>query len=207
MIKFILPILLGLSLGIYAQPKLTKLTRSTIPKSISYTGNIVNAVRWKDNAGDNIVIATETGITENKSKDGDGLRSASLDAWHFVLKDGNWKQTWKVHDFIKDCGEDLEAAYVKNSFDVTDLDKDGNAEVWLIYRTVCHGDVSPSDQKIIMYQDNIKYALRGETRVKVSDTEYVGGTYTFDEAFKKGPALFREYALKRWKKNMNQRWN
>ena len=205
--KVILPVLMCFSLALFAQPMTTRLTKNSIPRNISYTGNIVNAIRWTDNSGDNIVITTETGITEHKNNYGEGLRSAALDAWHYLLKNGSWKQTWKLHDFILDCGEDLEAAYVKNTFAITDLDGDGNAEVWLMYRTVCHGDISPSTQKIIMYQADSKYAVRGTTRVKVSDTEYIGGDHTFDGPFKKTLQVFRDYANKLWKKNMNQRWN
>ena len=202
--KIILPLILCFSMAVFAQPKLTVLNKSSIPAGISYTGKIVNAVRWTDNSGDNIVIATETAISESKSKDGDYLRSAALDAWHYILQNGSWKQTWKLHDFIKDCYLELEADYVKNTFAITDLDKDGKSEVWLMYRTVCHGDISPSTQKIIMYQGDAKYAIRGESKVKVSDTETIGGTFTYDEAFKRGPASFRDYAIKLWKKNMNQ---
>ena len=39
--------------------------------------------------------------------------------------------------------------------------------------------------KIIMYQDNKKFAVRGTTKVKVSATDYMGGEYSFDEAFEK----------------------
>jgi hypothetical protein len=75
-----------------------------------------------------------------------------------------------------------------------------------MYKTVCHGDVSPSNMKIIMYEGNKKYAVRGTNKVKVSDKEYDGGAYTFDEAFKNGPQPFRSYALQLWKKNLLETW-
>jgi len=78
---------------------------------------------------------------------------------------------------------------------VTDLNKDGKAEVWVMYKVSCQGDVSPIPMKIIMYQDNKKFALRGTTRVKVSATDYMGGEYSFDEAFKNAPVQFRQYAV------------
>jgi hypothetical protein len=46
-----------------AQFKVTKLDKNSIPKSIQYKGNIVEAVRWTDNTGDNIVILTATDKT------------------------------------------------------------------------------------------------------------------------------------------------
>jgi len=52
--------------------------------------------------------------------------------------------------------------------------------------------------KIIMYQENKKFAVRGTTRVKVSGNEYMGGEFTFDAAFKNAPIKFRQYAEKLW---------
>lgn len=75
-----------------------------------------------------------------------------------------------------------------------------------MYKTVCHGDVSPVTMKIIMYEGNKKYAVRGDTRVSVSEGHTMGGEYTFDDAFKNGPAAFREYAKKLWAKNVVEKW-
>lgn len=76
-----------------------------------------------------------------------------------------------------------------------------------MYKTVCHGDVSPSNMKIIMYENNKKYAVRGTSRVKVSVNQYEGGEYTFDESFKQGSEIFRNYALQLWKKNLIENFN
>ena len=92
------------------------------------------------------------------------------------------------------------------SFAVTDLNKDGKAEVWLMYTTACTGDVSPPDMKIIMHEGVKKYAVRGTKKVKVSNKDFEGGKYTFDEAFKTGPEAFRQYAADMWKKNLMQVW-
>jgi hypothetical protein len=75
-----------------------------------------------------------------------------------------------------------------------------------MYKTVCHGDVSPSNMKIIMHEGDKKYAVRGTNQVKLSEKEYEGGKYVFDDAFKGGPETFRQYALQLWKKNLMQIW-
>ena len=112
-----------------------------------------------------------------------------------------------IYNFIKDCPVDIKANFIKNTFAVTDLNKDGNAEIWVMYKTVCHGDVSPSDMKIIMYENDKKYAVRGTNKVKYTAKDYIGGEYTFDEAFKKAPKVFRDYATKLWKKNILEKWD
>ena len=186
----------------FPQIKLTKLNKSSMPMYVTYTGKIQNAVRWTDNLGDNVVVTTETGYTPNPSGDGS---DAALYAYHYLMLD-SVKLIWRVYDFIKECMVDMKVNFIKNSFAVTDLDKDGTAEIWLMYKTVCHGDVSPSDMKIIMYEAGKKHAIRGTNRVRVGEKEYMGGEFTMDDAFKKSPAAFRKYAEQLWKKNINETW-
>lgn len=189
-----------------AQFKLTKLDKNSIPKTIQYTGNIFQTVRWTDNTGDNIVILTVTDKTQSKNLPDDGYSDRALYAYHYLVSGDNIKQTWRVYDYVKECPVDMFLNFVDKTFAVTDLNKDGNAEVWIMYKVSCQGDASPIPMKIIMYQDNKKFAVRGTTRVKVSATDFMGGEYFFDEAFKNAPAEFRQYAEKLWKQNKNETW-
>jgi len=195
------------SISVFGQISLTKIDMTKLPKEINYEGKINNAIRWTDNLGDNIVITSETGIYKSKKfkHESDGS-DAELFAYHFIIKKDSIKQTWKVYDFIQDCIVDIEASFVKNTFRVTDLNKDGVAEIWLMYKTACHGDISPCDMKIIMYQGQQKYAMRGQNKVQVSENEFYGGDYKFDKAFTDGPNEFREFAKKLWDKNIMQKW-
>ncbi|QEC61443.1 hypothetical protein FRZ54_02205 [Mucilaginibacter ginsenosidivorans] len=56
--------------------------------------------------------------------------------------------------------------------------------------------------KIIMHEGNKKYAVRGTSKIKISDKDYSGGEYTMDEALKTGPPVFKQYALLLWEKNL-----
>src|SRR5215213_187834 len=186
-----------------AQLKLARLGKNSVPKNIQYNGNIIQAVRWTDSRGDNIVILTETGKTQSKNNEGS---DAALYAYHFLVSGDSIRQTWRVYDYVKECPVDMFLYFVDKAFVVTDLNKNGQAEIWIMYKVSCQGDVSPVPMKIIMYQDNKKFAVRGTTRVQVSANEYMGGDFTFDEAFKKAPAEFREYAQKLWKQQKLETW-
>ena len=185
---------------------------SELPNDIKYEGKIVNAIKWTDNFGENIVITTETGIYESKKfkHENDG-GDAEIFAYHFIVENNNAKQTWKVYDYISDCPVDIVAEYIDDTFKITDLDNNGVAEIWLMYKTVCHGDVSPSDMKIIMYEGQQKFAIRGENKVMhgIDDDGnemYIGGEYKIDKAFSDGPKVFLDFAKKLWNKNINESW-
>ncbi|HYE56510.1 MAG TPA: hypothetical protein VD996_16790, partial [Chitinophagaceae bacterium] len=111
-----------------AQPTLQQLSRSTLPAGIRYSGNIKNAVSWTDSSGHHIVVTTETGAYESRN-DVSGGSDAELFAYHYIKSGDSLKLTWKLYDHIKDCPVDIVAAFVKNTFAVTDLDKNGQAEI------------------------------------------------------------------------------
>ncbi|WP_268846377.1 M949_RS01915 family surface polysaccharide biosynthesis protein [Flavobacterium aestivum] len=181
---------------------------SQFPKLLKYEGFIKNAVRWKDKLGDNIVITTETGNyrSEKFQHEYDESGDAELFGYHFLVKNGRVIQTWKVYDYIDDCPVDIVASFVKNSFEITDLNNNGIAEIWLMYKIICHGDVSPSEMKIIMYEGKQKFAMRGENKVQTGIDDsgeklFEGGNYKFDAAFEKSPKVFKDFALNLWNKN------
>ncbi len=185
---------------------------SELPNDIKYEGIIVNAIKWTDNLGENIVITTETGIYESKKfkHESDG-GDAEIFAYHFIVENNNAKQTWKVNDYISDCPVDIVAEFIDNTFQITDLDNNGVAEIWLMYKTVCHGDVSPSNMKVIMYERQQKFAIRGENKVVLGIDDdgnemYMGGEYNIDKGFSEGPKVFLDFAKKLWDKNIIETW-
>ena len=182
-----------------AQFEVTKLDKNSVPKNVQYNGNIVQAVRWTDNTGDNIVILTATDKTPSKGPIGGS--DAALYAYHYLVSGDSIKQTWKVYDYVEDCDVDMDLYFVDKTFAVTDLNKDGKAEVWIMYKNSCRGDVSPAPMKIIMYQDNKNFAVRGTTKVPGN-----GGEFTFDDAFKRAPAEFRRYAERLWNQHKVETW-
>lgn len=200
-----------LFISVHAQQKLLRikpLNITQLPQNIKYEGILRNAISWTDNTGDNIVITTETGSYQNKKikHEMDGA-DAEVFAYLYQIKSDSIIQRWKVYDFVADCPLDIEASFVKNTLQVTDLDNNGIAEVWLMYYTACRGDVSPLTLKIIMYEGKQKYAIRGLSKVFEGTDDkgvahYAGGGYKYDEAFTNGPKEFLDFAKKLWKKNI-----
>lgn len=165
---------------------------------LMHEGSFKNLVTWKDQAGEHIVGLSETGIHHSKKfkHESDGA-DAELFAYHYLVTPEGPKLAWKIYDYINDCPVDIEASFVSPPV-VTDLNKDGIAEIWVIYKTVCHGDVSPLNLKIIMYESSKKFAMRGETKVQLGEGKTEGGNYSFDKAFTDGPKEFRTYAKTLW---------
>lgn len=181
---------------------------NNIPSFIKVKGKVMNGVTWNDTYGEHFVVTTETDIYINPDyshEENEGA-DAELFAYHYIKQEGSIKRVWRVYDFIKDCPVEIEASFVKNTLHITDLDNDGIAEIWLMYRKVCHGDVSPLEMKIIMYEGTKKYAMRGYNKVKVGEDTYIGGDYKFDANFTNGPVVFRTFSKKMWSDNVIHTW-
>jgi hypothetical protein len=174
-----------------------------IPKDIKYKGKVVNAVRWKDNLGDHFVVTTETGSFYNEASKEPDSNDAEIYAYHYLIKDKITTQIWEMTDFERDCILDVYAGYIKKTFQITDLNSNGVPEIWLMYKTICAGDVSPYTMKIILFEGTKKYTIRGRNKVKTADDEYLGGEYGLDKQFYRAPKQFKDFAKNLWEKNMS----
>ena len=88
---------------------------------------------------------------------------------------------------------------------VTDLDKNGVAEVTFAWRVGCRSDVSPVGHKVLMvgYDQSVevaKYVLRGDTAINIGGSLEEGGEFRVDSAFKKAPPSYLEHAKMVWSK-------
>jgi hypothetical protein len=195
-------LLLSLSICIstiaFGQVK-TQVIKSALPKTIRYLGKPVQTIKYQDNTGTYLALTTKTG--EQPQKGDDEFKQAHLYAYVYQMNtSGTPTLLWQLQDMVTDCNLDIVADFVPGSLTITDLDKNGKAEVWVAYRLSCKGDVSPNDLKIIMHEGTTKYAKRGVGKIKVGGKlQPDGGEITSDE-FKKAPVLFKQQADQLWKK-------
>ena len=158
-------------------------------------------VRFTDTSGSYLLLTTQTGTQSQKGNNEN--RSAHLYAYVYRWQDKTAATPlWKLNDGVDECPLDVMAEFVAGTVSVTDLDRNGVAEVWLMYRTACRGDVSGAETKIIMHQGSAKYAMRGEGVIQAGNGAPSGtGTYTFDAAFHNAPAVLKQHAETMWKHN------
>ena len=184
-----------------AQIKTAGVPAQKLPPQVRFAGSLVQSLTWTDAEGQHFAVTSASGLRKTEDVE---EASSFLYGYHFVKAADTFRVVFRMNDGIKDCVLDLTAEFVPRSLTVTDLDKNGTAEVWIMYRTACRGDVSPSDLKLLMYEGGRKHAMRGTSRIRVGEKELDGGTFTFDDAFLKSNAAFRAYAEAQWKKHGNE---
>jgi hypothetical protein len=186
--------------------------KNNLPKEIVYNGTIVTGKHWKDNNGENITIICTTKEKVSKDEYSESVLTKEIYAYNYVNSGKGFVQYWKMYDFVKECPFDISIDYVENSLSLTDIDKNGIAEVTYMYTNDCRSDVSPAGLKLMMYESKTKYALRGMTRIDIEEKDGIagiheGGTYETDKSFNSAPPGFLDYAKSHWKKYMTEKFD
>jgi len=174
------------------------------PGEIGYQGDIVEAYRYYDKTGENIVVLAEGDIMETPENEyGDVEYYKNIYAYRFLNRGNYWEEVWRLYDYSDVCFNHPAAEFIKGSFSLTDLNKDGVAETWIMYIKSCKGDVSPDPMFIIM-NDNVRssYTRSGFTKVVMSDGYEgfmeVGGECEGSDI----PSPFVNFAKKMWEKHI-----
>lgn len=151
------------------------------------------------------MIQTQTGwFPWEDYDDADSTTYMMQDKWEiyaylFLKKEGesHYNKLWRVYDYNECFGVDWFAGFIPKATTITDIDKDGVAEVTMPYVLVCRGGVDPATMKIIMYEGTTKYAVRGETAICLDGFDTYGGNYTLSEELDQKND-FKEFLILRW---------
>lgn len=185
--------------------KIDTLTYDEIPKYLDFRGTLVTALTWTDAKGENLLVLSKSGefgwkeyVENNKTKYYLNDKSEIFAYLFLKSNDSNsFIKQWRIYDFIECSGVDMYGGFINQATTVTDIDKDGIAEVAIPYSLFCRGGLDPGIMKIIMYEGNNKYAMRGETAICRDGKVLYGGEYKTVEATQKNEK-FQLFLKERW---------
>jgi hypothetical protein len=166
----------------YSQSDLRKVKVADLPQIIQNIENVSSAFRWTDSVGDNVVVSK---------------RTTPAIAYHFQIIKDSAILTWKTVGISQHC-TDERVTHVKSWFVLTDLNHNAKAEVWLVYKGECVGDDDMGKMKIIMIENYRQYVMQGS--IAGDDTVET----FFDNNFRNGAAIFRNYALQLWRDSLKK---
>lgn len=184
-----------------------KVSYNDIPKYLDFRGTVVEALKWEDALGENILIQTVTGHFKWKDyvEGTDEFMyqdKAELFAYLFIKSksDSEYKLSWRIYDYTECFGVDWYNGFVPKATTITDLDNNGIAEISIPYVLICRGGMDPGTMKIIMYEGDEKYALRGRTRLLCENATPYGGEFSESDNLKDN-LVFQAFLIKHWNSN------
>lgn len=181
--------------------KLEEVENESLPVDCDYSGYMIDGWKWDDANGTNYLLRTEEEPHDDMTDNPEEYVSLDqyLHVYHYVENnDGQVSLLRELTDFEKDCDFDLGVSHLEQ-LNISDLDSDNIAEVVFGYRLACRSDVSPSSQKVVMFENGDKYILRGTTEVMG-----YGGDCKVGEEFNTAPAGFLQAAKDYWEANKTE---
>jgi hypothetical protein len=201
-----------------------------LPEDCFFTGNFKEAWTWYDLNGKNILLLSSYEKSWKEEETDETANTKELYARHYIQKESGSELLWELYDLEKDCIFDLTAEFLFSP-QFTDIDKDGIKESTLAYKLACRSDVSPARMKIVMHENENKYALRGImyipmhqqgdpdttdysnwqpdlSKLKVKKDDYAGywGRYENAKDFASAPPSFLENAKQLWLDNFVEKF-
>ena len=145
-------------------PTPERLSAAQVPATLKLPGKLLEAWRWRDANGENILLISRTAARpEAKMKNLEHERYTELYARQYVSQgEPNYRELWRLYDANRYCWGDMELGPLPGATAVTDLDHDGYTETTLLYKLSCRTDTSPAAMKLVMHEGTAKYALRGQ---------------------------------------------
>jgi len=174
--------------------------RDLTRKHIAVTGQFVSALRVHDVGGQHILLLTSISGPSHAQPNPQRNERTDLRATYYDKAGPKWTEEWNIKDFVDCPGLDSSATFFVNNVTVTDLNSDGVAEVTVPYKMFCGGGVDTDTVKVILRQGAEKYAIRGESLVRIPGQQAFGGSYTAD----KDLSLPKNAAFK---KHLTEIWN
>lgn len=168
----------------------TQLTEAQLPRGLHYQGQLVTALTWTDQQGPHLCAVTMQGRGRpNEGDPEDGIRSIGY-LHHYQLTADSLGAGGHRRLRSHFCQLAPEKAAVQRTLQVTDLNHDGYAEIWLLYYRSCRvNNERLGGPELMMYQQDKYFSAVGAKK-----------GCTLDSAFLKGPKVFRRFATRLWRR-------
>jgi hypothetical protein len=175
-------------MGVFEEEKLPEMIQT-----YGESAELVDGAYWKDGNGENY-FALYLQIEEGRGE----AQTCRIRAMHVAdLGGGRYMAKRRLTDFVENCEFDLIMDMIPGSLTVTDLDSNRMAEITFVYQMGCVSDVSPLSAKLMMLENGDKYAIRGETTLKMAGG-LQKGKKEIDPSFEDAPVALQAYAVAQW---------
>lgn len=196
-----------------AEISATPLRGDELPPRLRLPGTPVAAARkFTDKNGENYVVWVRTPTRTVHTKSGDGeLQACELYAVHAVRKTPTspFRELRRIRDHVVGCEFSVVSGVVSDSIAVTDLDRDGRAEVTFLYQSYCTNDaLGPQPMKLMLTENGKKFAIRGTTQAHMTEdpaSPEVPGRMEVGPEWSAAPKVFKAHATAAWTKFATER--
>jgi len=118
-----------------------------------------------------------------------------------------FKPRWQIEQETTCPGLDLDVDFYTDVSDVSDLNKDGVAEVTVASHAFCGGGIDPHDIAIEMREGQSAYTITGQSLITPAGEDPVGGEREDSASLKNAPQVLREHMDSVWQQVYKRPWS
>jgi hypothetical protein len=176
---------------------------------VDYRGSVVDKYYWEDELGHNYIIATEYKSAndleldlESEEWQNDPIMPdySEVCIKSYISNNGKLQQLYNFCDNTKLPLTTIE--YIDKSIETTDLDKDGQVEIYYMYSIVPDG-IDPAQVSLVISYKSDKSIITGILPIGKDDAN-LAFEKTYDDKFNSLPIDIQTHAQKKWDKTMQQ---
>lgn len=170
-----------------------QLERYTFQEKVDSTfiwGDLIDAYKWEDKKGENVVIRSEL-LVNSMSEDSIVSFTKYLYFYHFLTEENSFKLLRKFSDVYEGCDGPPNGGFDLASIELTDIDRDTIGEISTLYDLYCTGnDTTNYRSKLLLSSDGKKFMLDAEINPCAEESQRIVG-FSKSFGFKHYPYLLR----------------
>ncbi|MCO7634587.1 hypothetical protein NJF54_22470 [Pseudomonas guariconensis] len=168
----------------------------------------IKSVHFRDRDGEGLLVLSRSDGQATDAQAEQEVDQVVLKATLYGRADGDlFTPRWQSEQETTCPGLDLDVDFYTDVSDVSDLDKDGVAEVTVASHAFCGGGIDPHDIAIEMRQGQVVYTITGQSLVTPSGEEPIGGERHDSASLKNASPVLREHMDAVWLQVYKRPWS
>lgn len=178
--------------------------KSELKKLKDLKGEFKHAIKWKDNKGENLFIFTleNSFIQWDMEEEGMGDYVNIFNAYHFLVDGKKYLLQKNYLNITPECGSppfSLESDYIADSFEISDINNNEQAEISFMYYFNCSSEINPKSLKLVFIDQDKTYSVSGSEYLKQYYPD--SGKRFFGAEFKGATDEIINFVTKKWDKH------
>lgn len=169
----------------------------------------IKSVHFRDQQGEGLLVLSRV---DGQATDAETEQEVDRVALKATLYGRNsdaaaFTPRWKIEQETTCAGLDLDVDFYTDVSDVTDLNKDGVAEVTVASHAYCGGGIDPQDIAIELREGQAIYSITGQSLISPAGEEPFGGERENSASFSTAPKELRDHLDSVWQQVYKRPWS
>ncbi|MFV3379224.1 MULTISPECIES: M949_RS01915 family surface polysaccharide biosynthesis protein [Pseudomonas] len=169
----------------------------------------IKSVHFRDRDGEGLLVLSRADGQATDAETEQEVDKVVLKATLYGRSaDGDaFKSRWQIEQETSCPGLDLDVDFYTDVSDVSDLNKDGVAELTVASHAFCGGGIDPHDIAIEMREGQAVYSITGQSLITPAGEEPVGGEREDSASLKNAPQVLRDHMDAVWQQVYKRPWS